>query len=88
MYYTFKSNKDCSNGWKYYNNYCYSIIDFNTIYIHDSTYGGFLGANQFCQNLFPKASLAMPKMKDSYNFITNLSISDFIWVNYFIIIIF
>ena len=27
----------------------------------------------------------MPKTKDSFNFITNLSISDFTWVNYFIV---
>ena len=84
MIYLLNSYKDCSYGWKYYNNYCYSIIHFNTINSHDKTYGGFLKANQFCQNLYPKASLAMPKSKDSFNFITNLSISDNIWVNYFI----
>ena len=82
--YLLDSSIDCSYGWQYYNNYCYSVIDFNAIYSHDSTFGGFLKANQFCQNLFPKASLAMPKTKDIFNFITNLSISDNIWVDYFI----
>ena len=73
IYIYFKSficfNSACSYGWKYYNNNCYTMIGYETLEDFDPKYGGILKANQFCQSLNPKASLAMPKTKNFLNFL-------------------
>jgi hypothetical protein len=65
-------NLDCDYGWKYYNNYCYTLANF---------YDDFLGANNFCKEINSKSSIVMPKTQDIINFINNnWELSNGFWV--------
>ena len=71
----------CMPGWIYYNNFCYTMADYKVLRNQDSTYGGFLKANQYCQSLNSQANLVMPKTQDVLDFIqNNLNTTSSFWV--------